>query len=139
MPDMAGRFAEKVSSAAGVAAQAAVGAASVMSNTVKAATGAAVGIKSGHRGAVPHPSGDVADGTSARSDQSPVSDDSAPVDPHAWDQQWADSNSDTKRAGELDTAGGTADPEMLQRKTEQGGYKEAANKLYDIEGLDRKY
>lgn len=139
IPHMTGRFAEKVFNAAEVAAQAATGAASVMSDTVKAATGAAVGLKSGHRGSVSHPSGDVTDGTSAPSDQSPVSDDSSPGDSQAWGQQWPDTNSDTRRAGELDTAGGTADEEMLRRKTEQGGYKEAANRLMDIEGLPRKY
>ncbi|WIA38230.1 hypothetical protein OEZ86_001574 [Tetradesmus obliquus] len=139
-PAMAGRLAEKVAGAAGIAAQAAAGAVSAMSQAVKAASGAAAGIEHAHGGAVHQ----QAEGR----DASPVSDD-ATVDElekgsssssggMEWGQQVADTVADTAKAGEIDTASGTADDESVQRKAEQGGYKQAANRLMDIEGLPRK-
>jgi hypothetical protein len=55
-----------------------------------------------------------------------------------WGQQVAQTNSDTAKSGEIDTASGTATEESVRLKTEQGGYRQAANRLMDIEGLPRK-
>lgn len=139
-PAMAGRLAEKVAGAAGIAAQAAAGAVSAMSQAMKAASGAAAGIEHAHGGAAHQ----QAEGR----DASPVSDD-ATVDELEkgsssssggveWGQQVADTVADTAKAGEVDTASGTATDEGVRRKAEQGGYKQAANRLMDIEGLPRK-
>jgi hypothetical protein len=131
---MAGRFAEKVAGAAGIAAQAASGAVSAMSQAVKAASGAAAGFDHAHQQA-------------GGRDASPVSDD-ATVDElekgdgssggAEWGQQVADTTADTAKAGQVDTASGTATEESVRLKTEQGGYRQAANRLMDIEGLPRK-
>ncbi|KAF6263069.1 hypothetical protein COO60DRAFT_1492785 [Scenedesmus sp. NREL 46B-D3] len=138
-PAMAGRLAEKVAGAAGIAAQAASGAVSAMSQTVQAASGAAAGISHEH-GSAPHH-------FSEGRDASPVSDDvtvgelergGADSSGLEWGQQVAETNADTAKQGEVDTASGTATDESVRLKAEQGGYTQAANRLMDIEGLPRK-
>lgn len=47
-------------------------------------------------------------------------------------------NADTARAGELDTASGTATGGMVRRKAQQGSYQAVAERLMDVEGLPRE-
>jgi hypothetical protein len=148
---MAGRLAEKVAGAAGVAAQAATGAVSAMSQAVKAASGAAAGINHAH-GSPPHQQAEGRDASPVFDDatvdelekesggsSSSSSSNSSIEGGMEWGQQFADTNAGTAKAGEVDTAGGTATEESVRLKTEQGGYRQAANRLMDIEGLPRKY
>jgi hypothetical protein len=129
---MAGRLAEKVADAAGIAASAATGAVSAMSQAVKAATGSVAGFDNAHGGSAhQHMEG---------RDALPVSDDvtvgeldkGSSSGGAEWGQQVAQTDSDTAKSGEIDTASGTANEESVRLKTEQGGYRQAANRLMDI-------
>jgi hypothetical protein len=138
---MAGRLAEKVADAAGIAASAATGAVSAMSQAVKAATGSAAGggYGSAHQQMQGRDASPVSDdatvGEKTEKGSSSSSSSSGGVE---WDQQVAQTNSGTAKSGEIDTASGTATEESVRLKTEQGGYRQAANRLMDIEGLPRK-
>eukprot|EP00775_Hariotina_reticulata_P004922 gene4922-5165_t len=127
-PGMAGKLAEKVAGAAHIAAQAALGAASAMSDTVKAATGVAVGGSQGPRDAADQ-GGAAMMGQDASSniepgnrDASPVSDRCAPRDHQAV------SDNSSYTTGLQDKADGR----------EKEVYQQAADRLMDIEGLPRK-
>ncbi|KAF8062063.1 hypothetical protein HT031_004323 [Scenedesmus sp. PABB004] len=117
-PHIAGRLAEKAAGAAGAAARAAAGAASALGAAVQAAAGGGADTAAGH--GAPRP------------DDSPVSDADGRA---AWGEQAPDANlnTDTRRAGEIDTAGGTADDGMVARKA--AGYADAARRVREAEGL----